>query len=137
MVAECGRVGRRSRLLSARVVVYFVPAMCLFSGQGYEEAALLLTQGLKEIRWWDRLWWVPTTTTAGRTRRRPGPELLTMSFGHVWAPGIRGHSLCLVSAVAAGRGGRPCPRSPEISWHVVVPAMLSLSCCRPAGLHDK
>ncbi|MFF1651686.1 transposase domain-containing protein, partial [Streptomyces sp. NPDC058240] len=38
-VAECGRVEQRSRLLPARVVVYFVLAMCLFSGQGYEEVA--------------------------------------------------------------------------------------------------
>ncbi|MEU9851195.1 transposase domain-containing protein, partial [Streptomyces sp. NPDC047985] len=33
--AECGRREQRSRLLPARVVVYFVLAMCLFSGQGY------------------------------------------------------------------------------------------------------
>ncbi|MGW7054186.1 transposase domain-containing protein [Streptomyces sp. NPDC054887] len=30
-----------------RVVVYFVFAMCLFSAQGYEEMARLLTQGLE------------------------------------------------------------------------------------------
>ncbi|MFI6983805.1 transposase domain-containing protein, partial [Embleya sp. NPDC050154] len=46
VVAGCGRVEQRRRLLPARVVVYFVLAMCLFSGQGYEEVARLLTQGL-------------------------------------------------------------------------------------------
>jgi hypothetical protein len=34
----------RSRLLPARLVVYFVLAMCLFSGQGYGEVARLLTE---------------------------------------------------------------------------------------------
>ena len=41
VVAETGRVQRRSRLLPARVVVYYVLAMCLFFGQGYEEVARL------------------------------------------------------------------------------------------------
>ncbi len=49
VVAKCGRVEQRSRLLPARVVVYFVLAMCLFSGQGYEEVARLLTQGLERV----------------------------------------------------------------------------------------
>ncbi|MFJ7498108.1 transposase domain-containing protein, partial [Streptomyces sp. NPDC097727] len=35
VVAECGRTEERQRLLPARVVMYFVLAMCLFSGQGY------------------------------------------------------------------------------------------------------
>lgn len=46
VVAESGREGQRDRLLPSRVVVYFVLAMCLFSGQGYEEVARLLTEGL-------------------------------------------------------------------------------------------
>ncbi|MFJ2269210.1 transposase domain-containing protein [Streptomyces sp. NPDC087849] len=39
VVVGCGRPEQRSRLLPARVVVYFVLAMCLFSGQGHEEVA--------------------------------------------------------------------------------------------------
>lgn len=46
VVAECGRVEQRRRLLPARVVVYFVLAMCLFSGHGYEEVARLLNLAL-------------------------------------------------------------------------------------------
>ncbi len=46
VIAETGRVQRRSRLLPARVVVYYVLAMCLFFGQGYEEVARLLSAGL-------------------------------------------------------------------------------------------
>jgi hypothetical protein len=46
VVAETGRGEKRNRLLPARVTVYFVLAMCLFSGQAYEEVARLLTEGL-------------------------------------------------------------------------------------------
>jgi hypothetical protein len=52
VVVGCGRVEQRQRLLPARVVVYFVLAMCLFSGQGYEEVGHLLTQGLERERRW-------------------------------------------------------------------------------------
>ncbi|WP_407936591.1 transposase domain-containing protein [Lentzea tibetensis] len=43
VIVGTGREGQRDRLLPLRVVVYFVLAMCLFSGQGYEEVARLLT----------------------------------------------------------------------------------------------
>ncbi|MEU5097727.1 transposase domain-containing protein, partial [Streptomyces sp. NPDC020996] len=35
VIAETGRVEQRNRLLPARVVVYFILAMCLFFEQGY------------------------------------------------------------------------------------------------------
>ncbi|MFI1184139.1 IS4 family transposase [Streptomyces sp. NPDC020799] len=86
VVAECGRLEQRSRLLPARVVVYFVLAMCLFSGQGYEEVARLLTQGLEHARRWDRPWRVPTTGAIGRARLRLGPEPLKALFARVCRP---------------------------------------------------
>ncbi|MFF8716352.1 transposase domain-containing protein, partial [Streptomyces sp. NPDC015184] len=86
VVAECGRVEQRSRLLPARVVVYFVLAMCLFSGQGYEEVARLLTQGLERVRQWEKPWHVPTTAAIGRARRRLGPEPLKALFARVCQP---------------------------------------------------
>ncbi len=86
VVAECGRVEQRSRLLPARVVVYFVLAMCLFSGQGYEEVARLLTQGLERVRQWEKPWRVPTTGAIGRARRRLGPEPLKVLFDRVCRP---------------------------------------------------
>ncbi|MEU3355362.1 IS4 family transposase [Streptomyces sp. NPDC037389] len=86
VVTECGRVEQRSRLLPARVVVYFVLAMCLFSGQGYEEVARLLTQGLERVRQWERPWRVPTTGAIGRARRRLGPEPLKVLFDRVCRP---------------------------------------------------
>src|SRR4051812_9083208 len=66
VLTRTGRVEQRTRLLPARVVVYFVLAMCLFSGQGYEEVARLLTEGLRERRRWRGAWTVPSTA-AGLT----------------------------------------------------------------------
>lgn len=86
VVVGCGRLEQRSRLLPARVVVYFVLAMCLFSGQGYEEVARLLTQGLERVRRWEKPWRVPTTAAIGRARRRLGPEPLKVLFERVCRP---------------------------------------------------
>ncbi|MCX5317112.1 IS4 family transposase [Streptomyces sp. NBC_00154] len=85
VVAECGRVEQRRRLLPARVVVYFVLAMCLFSGQGYEEVARLLTCGLENQRW-EETWRVPSTAAIGRARLRLGPEPLKALFARVCRP---------------------------------------------------
>jgi hypothetical protein len=92
VVAECGRVEQRSRLLPARVVVYFVLAMCLFSGQGYEEVARLLTHGLERVRRWEKPWRVPTTAAIGRARRRLGPEPLKVLFERVCRPVATGET---------------------------------------------
>ena len=46
VLAETGRSGQRSRLLPARVVVYYVIALCLFFGDAYEEVMRLLVDGL-------------------------------------------------------------------------------------------
>ncbi|MFB7696969.1 IS4 family transposase [Streptomyces sp. NPDC056081] len=86
VIAECGRREQRSRLLPARVVVYFVLAMCLFSGQGHEEVARLLTQGLERVRQWEKPWHVPTTGAIGRARGRLGPEPLKALFARVCRP---------------------------------------------------
>ena len=86
VVAETGRVQRRSRLLPARVVVYYVLAMCLFFGQGYEEVARLLTEGLAYARRWRGSWRVPTTAAITRARARLGPEPLRALFDAVCRP---------------------------------------------------
>ena len=86
VVAETGRVQRRSRLLPARVVVYYVLAMCLFFGQGYEEVARLLTEGLAYARRWSGTWRVPTTAAITRARARLGPEPLRALFDAVCQP---------------------------------------------------
>jgi hypothetical protein len=79
-------VQRRSRLLPARVVVYYVLAMCLFFGQGYEEVARLLTEGLAYARRWQGTWRVPTTAAITRARARLGPEPLRALFDAVCTP---------------------------------------------------
>ncbi|WP_331752073.1 IS4 family transposase [Streptomyces sp. NBC_00829] len=86
VVAETGRVECRSRLLPARVVVYFVLAMCLFSGQAYEEVARLLTEGLAWAGRWRGRWDVPSTGAISRARARLGPEPLRALFVRVCRP---------------------------------------------------
>ena len=46
VVADLGREQQRHRLLPARLVVYYVLAMALFSSAGYEEVMRALVEGL-------------------------------------------------------------------------------------------
>ncbi|GAB3147295.1 hypothetical protein GCM10027290_30360 [Micromonospora sonneratiae] len=71
---------QRSRLLPARVVVYFVLAMCLFCGEAYEEVARLLTEGLRDRRRWRGDWVVPSTAAIWKARSRLGVEPLKELF---------------------------------------------------------
>ncbi|MCX5401288.1 IS4 family transposase [Streptomyces sp. NBC_00102] len=86
VITECGRGEQRTRLLPARVVLYFVLAMCLFFGQGYEEVARLLVHGLEREGRWAAVWRVPTTAAIGRARLRLGPEPLRVLFARVCRP---------------------------------------------------
>lgn len=90
VLAETGRREQRSRLLPARLVVYFVLAMCVFASHGYEEVMRLLTAGLAG----DRRWRVPTTAAIWRARERLGVEPMRLLFdrtaGPVAAPGTAG-----------------------------------------------
>src|SRR5262249_14145027 len=54
--------------------------MCLFFGQGYEEVARLLTEGLAYARRWRGSWRGPTTAAITRARARLGPEPLRAVF---------------------------------------------------------
>src|SRR5690349_2544190 len=82
--ADRGEV--RSRLLPARVVVYYVLAMCLFSGQGYEEVMRLLVGGLEWVGRWRGAWSVPSTAAIAKARARLGPQPLRALFAAVVAP---------------------------------------------------
>ena len=86
VLASTGRVEQRTRLLPARVVVYFVLAMCLFSGQGYEEIARLLTEGLRGVRRWRTAWAVPSTAAIWKARSRLGVTPLRELFSRVCRP---------------------------------------------------
>jgi hypothetical protein len=72
VITQTGRTGQRNRLLPPRVVVYFVLAMCLFTGQGYEEVARLLTEGWPGGR-------------AGRVRGRCPRQRRSRVLGSSWA----------------------------------------------------
>ena len=53
VVAECGKREKRSRLLPAHVVVYYVLALNLFFGESYEEVMRRLVAGLRFLRNWE------------------------------------------------------------------------------------
>src|SRR5689334_2601832 len=70
VVAETGRVEQRSRLMPARVVVYYVLGLCLFFGDAYEGVMRFLVAGLHFTGAWDEDWQVPTTGAISQARRR-------------------------------------------------------------------
>jgi Insertion element 4 transposase N-terminal/Transposase DDE domain len=86
VVAEAGRTQQRERLLPARVVVWLVLAMALFSGQAYEEVARLLAGGLGWARRWQQWWRVPSTPAIAKARARLGAEPLERLFVEVARP---------------------------------------------------
>ena len=86
VVAEVGRTEARQRLLPARVVVWLVLAMALFSGQAYEEVARLLAGGLGWARRWQQWWRVPSTPAIAKARARLGPEPLELLFRRTAGP---------------------------------------------------
>jgi hypothetical protein len=86
VVAETGRGEQRHRLLPARVVVYYVLALALFSQASYEEAMRMLVEGLSWQNGWAQQWNVPTKAALFQARRRLGPEPLHALFHAVAAP---------------------------------------------------
>jgi Insertion element 4 transposase N-terminal/Transposase DDE domain len=86
VVAESGRTQQRERLLPARVVVWLVLAMALFSGQAYEEVARLLAGGLGWARRWQQWFRVPSTPAIAKARARLGAEPLRRLFAEVARP---------------------------------------------------
>src|ERR1700761_6568710 len=103
VITRTGKTGERNRLLPPRVVLYFVLAMCLFTGQGYEEVARLLTEGLGWAARWSRPWQVPTTAAISRARVKLGVAPLKALFEQVAKP--------LARPATAGSWYR--------SWHVL------------------
>src|SRR5258708_37408192 len=81
VLAETGRREKRSRLLPAHVVAYFVMAMAIFR-DGYEEVTRRLTGGLAFMRDWA----VPTTGAISQARERLGEAPLKALLERVAAP---------------------------------------------------
>jgi hypothetical protein len=86
VVAACGRVERRSRLLPARVVVYYVLGLALCSSSSYEEVIRMLVEGLEWQSGWARPWQVPTKSALWQARSRLGSEPLRALFERVCVP---------------------------------------------------
>lgn len=76
VLAETGREQLRTRLLPARVVVYYVLALTLFYGDAYEEVMRRLVAGLRFTRAWRGQWQVPTSGAISQARARLGEEPL-------------------------------------------------------------
>lgn len=86
VLAETGRREKRSRLLPARVVVYYVMALCLFFTDGYEEVMRKLVNGLQYLGTWRDGWRVPGTSAISQARQRLGEEPLRALFDRVAVP---------------------------------------------------
>jgi hypothetical protein len=74
VVAATGKAEQRHRLLPARLVVYYVLAMALFSEASYEEVVRNLVEGLAWESGWGRAWRVPSKSAIFQARQRLGVE---------------------------------------------------------------
>ena len=86
VVAEAGRTEQRQRLLPARVVVYYVLGLALYSSSSYEEVMRMLVDGLSWASGWRRPWSVPTKGALSLARSRLGSEPLRALFEAVAVP---------------------------------------------------
>ncbi len=86
ILAETGRTEQRRRLLPARVVVYYVLALCLFFGDAYEEVMRKLVGGLQFLRSWDCGWSIPTASALCQARQRLGETPLQVLFDRIAKP---------------------------------------------------
>lgn len=85
VLAETGRREKRSRLLPAHFVVYFVLALALFP-DGYEEVVRRLVGGLQFMRAWRKEWSVPTTGAISQARERLGEEPVKLLYERIAEP---------------------------------------------------
>jgi Insertion element 4 transposase N-terminal len=86
VVTSRGRKELRHNKLPARVMVYFVMAMALFYGDGYEEVMRKLACGLQYMGTWRRGWRMPSPGGLCQARQRLGPEVMRELYERVAAP---------------------------------------------------
>src|SRR4249919_3650112 len=82
VLTETGKKEKRSRLLPAHVVVYFVMALALFR-DGYDEVLRALVHGLRFARTWSNAWQVPTPGAISQARARLGEAPVKALFAPV------------------------------------------------------
>ncbi|MGW3911479.1 IS4 family transposase [Streptomyces sp. NPDC005070] len=85
VVAACGRAEQRRRLLPARLVVYFVLGLALFSPAPYLEVMRHLVSGLRGLGGLGD-WHVPAKSSLFRARQRLGFEPLQVMFAATAKP---------------------------------------------------
>lgn len=85
-VSAAGRGEQRHRLLPARMVVYYVLAMSLFSSASYEEVMRSLTEALEWASGWRSKWTVPSKSAIFQARARLGPQPLVTLFERACRP---------------------------------------------------
>ncbi|WP_405861900.1 transposase domain-containing protein [Streptomyces sp. NBC_00090] len=81
-IAKHDRTEQRRRLLPARLVVYFVLALCLFARESYEEVLRVLTSGIPGSRALARV----NRSSLCRARSRLGEDVLETLFREVAGP---------------------------------------------------
>src|SRR3990172_3195951 len=86
VVRDTGRAEHRHRLLPARLVVYYVLAMALFSEASYEEVMRNLVEGLAWASGWRRHWSLPSKSAIFQARARLGEEPLEGLFSRACVP---------------------------------------------------
>ena len=86
VLKDTGREEKRSRLLPARLVVYYVMAMALFSDVGYEEVMRNLVEGLSWESGWRQRWSIPSQPAISQARARLGEEPLQELFKRACVP---------------------------------------------------
>jgi hypothetical protein len=86
VVGSLGRKELRKNKLPARVMVYFVMAMALFYGDGYEEVMRKLTAGLQYLGTWRREWKMPSPGGLCQARQRLGAEVMRKLFERAAVP---------------------------------------------------
>jgi len=80
VLADTGRAEQRSRLLPARLMVYYVMGLALFSDASYEEVMRNLVEGLSWESGWARSWSVPSKSAIFQARARLGVAPLQVLF---------------------------------------------------------
>jgi hypothetical protein len=86
VIAATGRAEQRQRVLSARVVLYYVLAMALFAESSYEEAMRHLLEGLSWQNGWSLPCQVPTKAAIFKSRMRLGVEPLAELYRRAVQP---------------------------------------------------
>jgi hypothetical protein len=89
VIRESGSREKRSRLLPAHVVVYYVLALNLFFGEAYEEVMRQLVNGLRFLGNWRGTWTVPSTSAISQARTRLGEAPLKLLFERIAVPMAR------------------------------------------------